>query len=139
MLCNPLSNTNTKDLNCEGESAVVMNEGDAKRLLSCPRVLALSHLVKLSLPSIYRGGKRGLTHTWMKFLNPSTSAKTVMTKLQNLFVALANIDIFQMTQKIRLSTVDFWINLCYNIVSTIYVYADMENACICMQCLHHLN
>ena len=29
-----------------------------------------------------------------------------MTKLQNVFVALANIDIFQMTLKLRLFTVD---------------------------------
>ena len=30
-----------------------------------------------------------------------------MTKLQNVFVALVNIDIFQMTLKLRLFTVDF--------------------------------
>ena len=35
-----------------------------------------------------RGGKPSHTHTWMQTLNPSTSAKPVMTKLQNLFVAL---------------------------------------------------
>ena len=35
-----------------------------------------------------RGGKRGHTHTWMEILNPSTSPKPVMTKLQNFFVAL---------------------------------------------------
>ena len=30
-----------------------------------------------------------------------------MTKLQNLFVALVNMDTFQMTQKLSLFTVDF--------------------------------
>ena len=30
-----------------------------------------------------------------------------MTKVQNLFVALVNMDIFQMTQKLSLFTVDF--------------------------------
>ena len=30
-----------------------------------------------------------------------------MTELQNVFVALVNIDIFQMTLKLRLFTVDF--------------------------------
>ena len=55
----------------------------------------------------FRGGKRGHMHTWMEILNPSTSAKPVMTKLQNLFVALVNMDIFQMTLKLSLFTVDF--------------------------------
>ena len=41
-----------------------------------------------------------------KFLNPSTSAKPVMTKLQYLLVASVNIDIFQMTLKFSLFTVD---------------------------------
>ena len=40
-------------------------------------------------------------------LNPSTAAKPVMTKLQNLFVALVNMDTFQMTLKLSLFTVDF--------------------------------
>ena len=39
-------------------------------------------------------------------LNPSTSAKPVMTKLQNLFIALINIDIIQMTLKLSLFSVD---------------------------------
>ena len=55
----------------------------------------------------------------MKSLNPPTSAKPVMTKLQNLFVALVNMDTFQMTLKLRLFTVKFLSNLCYNIVSTL--------------------
>ena len=42
----------------------------------------------------------------MQILNPSTSAKAVMTKLQNLFVALLNMDIFQMTLKFSLFTID---------------------------------
>ena len=46
-------------------------------------------------------------HIWTEMLNPSTSAKPVMTKLQNLFVALVNMDIFQMALKLRLFTVDF--------------------------------
>ena len=40
-------------------------------------------------------------------LNPSTSAKPVMVKLQNLFVALVNIDTFQIILKLSLFTVDF--------------------------------
>ena len=54
-----------------------------------------------------RGGKRGHTHTLMKSWNPSTSAKPDMTKLQNVFVALVNMDIFQMTLKLSLFTVNF--------------------------------
>ena len=38
--------------------------------------------------------------------NPSTSAKPVTTKLQNLFVALVNKVIFQMTLKFSLFTID---------------------------------
>ena len=56
---------------------------------------------------INRGGKHGHTHTWMEILNPSTSAKPVMTKLQNLSVALVNMDTFQMTLKLSLFTVEF--------------------------------
>ena len=55
----------------------------------------------------FRGEKPGHMHTWMENLNPSTSAKPVMTKLQNLFIALVNMDIFQMTPKLSLFTVDF--------------------------------
>ena len=55
--------------------------------------------------TIIRGGKRGHMHTWMIILNPSTSAKPLVTKLQNLFVALLNMDIFQMTLKFSLFTV----------------------------------
>ena len=54
-----------------------------------------------------RGGKRGHTHTSTKSQNPSTSAKPVMTKLQNVFVALVNMDTFQMTLKLSLFTVDY--------------------------------
>ena len=54
-----------------------------------------------------RGGKRSHTPTWMEILNPLTSAKLVMTKLQNLFVALVNMDIFQVTLKLSLFTVNF--------------------------------
>ena len=53
------------------------------------------------------GGQRGHKHTWMEIINPSTSAKPVMAKLQNLFVALVNIDIFQMTPKLNLFTLGF--------------------------------
>ena len=45
-------------------------------------------------------------HTWMLNLNLPTSAKPVMTKLQNVFVALVNLDIFQIALKFSLSTVD---------------------------------
>ena len=62
-----------------------------------------------------------------------------MTKLQNLFVTLANMDIFQTRLKFSLFTMDFKSNLCYNIVNNIFVYANMQNVWRCMQCLHHLN
>ena len=67
------------------------------------------HVVKPLIPilALFRGGKRGHTHTSMKSLNPSTSAKPVMTKLQNVLAALVNMDIFQMTLKLCLFTVDF--------------------------------
>ena len=42
-----------------------------------------------------------------KVLNPSASAKLVIAKIQNLFVALVNMDIFQMTLKLSLFIVDF--------------------------------
>ena len=45
-------------------------------------------------------------HTWMQILNPSTSAKPFMTKLQNLFVALVNMDVFHKTLKFSLFTID---------------------------------
>ena len=54
-----------------------------------------------------RGGQRSHTHTWIKILNISTSAKPIMTKLQNLFVALVNMDNFQMALKLSLFTLDF--------------------------------
>ena len=53
-------------------------------------------MFKRYVTDIYRGGKRSHTHTWMKILNPSTFAKTFMTKLQNLLVSLVNMDVFQM-------------------------------------------
>ena len=58
-----------------------------------------------------------------------------MTKLQNLFVALVNMDTFQMTLKLSLFTVDFKSNLCYNIVSTFLcvqtcrMFADVCSVC----------
>ena len=39
-------------------------------------------------------------------VNPSTSAKPVMPKLQNLLIALVNMDIFQMILKLSLMTVN---------------------------------
>ena len=59
-----------------------------------------------------------------------------MTKFQNLFVALVNMDIFQVTLKLRLFTVDFYSYLCYKIVSlfwcmqTCRMFADVwRSAC----------
>ena len=43
-------------------------------------------------------------HTSIEILNPSTSAKPF--KLQNVFVALANMDIFHMKLKFSLFTID---------------------------------
>ena len=42
----------------------------------------------------------------MQILNLSTSAKPAMTKLQILFIEIVDRDIFQMTLKITLFTVD---------------------------------
>ena len=82
----------------------------------------------------------------MKSLNLSTFAKPVMTKLQNLFVALVNMDIFQMTLKFCLFTVDFQSNLCSNIVNTFVcmqtcrMFADACSVCMyTFPSLHHLN
>ena len=41
-----------------------------------------------------------------------------MTKFQDFFVTLVNMDTFQMTLKLSLFTVDFYSNLHYNIVNT---------------------
>ena len=54
----------------------------------------------------FRGGKPSHTHTSMQMLNPSTSAKPFMTKLQNLYAALVKMIIFQMTLKFSLYTID---------------------------------
>ena len=58
-----------------------------------------------------------------------------MIKLQNVFVALVNMDIFQMTLKLSLFIVDFWSNVYYNIVSTFLcmqtcrMFADVCSVC----------
>ena len=57
-----------------------------------------------------RSEKPSHKHTSMQILNPSTSAKPFMTKLQNLFFALVNMDIFQMTLKFSSFTVDYKCN-----------------------------
>ena len=49
-----------------------------------------------------------------------------MTKLQNVFVALVNIDIFQMILKLSLFTVEFKSNLYYKIVSIFFVCRHAE-------------
>ena len=79
----------------------------------------------------FSGRKPGHTHTWMQILNPSTSAKPVMTKLQNLFFALVNMDIFQVTLKFSLFTVE---NL-YNIWLTIVISVETLWAYFCV-CRH---
>ena len=50
-----------------------------------------------------------------------------MTKLQNVFVALVNTDIFQMTLNLLYSLLTNKCNFCCNFVSTFFVYADMRN------------
>ena len=52
--------------------------------------------------AIFRSGKPSNMHTLIQSLNPSTSANPFMTKLQNLFVALVNMDVFQMILKFSL-------------------------------------
>ena len=54
----------------------------------------------------------------MQISNPSASAKPAMTKLENLFVALVDMDIFEMTLKFSLLTVDYKCNFCYNVLGT---------------------
>ena len=67
----------------------------------------VSKNTKMIIAARYRGRKPSYTHTFMQNLNPSTSAKLVMTKLQNVFVALANMNMFHMTLKLSLFTVDY--------------------------------
>ena len=60
-----------------------------------------------------------------EILNLSTSAKAVITKLQTLFIALVNCESFQMTQELKLFTVEFYFsNLYSNILSTL--------VCVCV-------
>ena len=62
-----------------------------------------------------------------------------MTKLQNVFVALVNMDIFQMTLKLSLFTVDFESNLYYKIVSTFLCMQTCRMfEDVCGVELHHL-
>ena len=56
---------------------------------------------------MFTGGKPSHTQTLMQILNPSTSPKPVMTKLQNVIVALVNMNIFQMILTFGLFTVDY--------------------------------
>ena len=56
----------------------------------------------------------------------------VWLNCQNLYLALVNMDTFQMTLKLNLFTANFQSNLCYNIVSTFLCHADMQNVCRCM-------
>ena len=64
----------------------------------------------------------------MQIINPSTPTKPVMPKLQNLFVALINMDSFQMTLKFSFSL------LTTSVIfdETLFVYADMQNVCKCI-------
>ena len=63
--------------------------------------------VVLLLPSIQ--GWEAWPHLHLdETLNPLTSVKPVMNKLQHVFVALVNVDIFQMTLKLSLFTVDLY-------------------------------
>ena len=80
---------------------------------------------------LHRGGKRGQMHTWMKNLNASTCVKLVMTKPQNILVALVNMAIFQMTLNLSLFTVDFYSKLCYKIVNPFCV--DLCRHAECLQ------
>ena len=48
----------------------------------------------LFIQTSIKGGKPSHMHIWMQVLNPPTSAKPFMTKLQNLFLTLVNMDIF---------------------------------------------
>ena len=57
----------------------------------------------------------------------TTSVKPFMTNLQNLFVALVNMDIFQMTPNLTYSLLT---NKCN--YEHIIVYADMQNVCRCI-------
>ena len=71
-----------------------------------------------------RGGKPIYTHPQMQILNPSTSAKPFMTKLQNLFPAFVNMDIFQMTLKLTFFTVDYQVQFLLKHCKYIFVYAE---------------
>ena len=69
------------------------------------------------------GGKASHTHTLTKSLNPSTSAKPVMSKLVNLFVSLVNMNVFQMKLKFRLYSL--WI---FRVICVIALWAYF---CVC--------
>ena len=58
------------------------------------RLMHINHVPVINY--YFRGLKYCHTHTWMSIINPSTPAKPFMTKLQNLFVSLVNMDIYQM-------------------------------------------
>ena len=62
----------------------------------CPIRAAMTNKFSV-ITFMNQGGKPSHMHTWMQILNPSTSAKPFVTKHQNLFVALVNMDIFHMT------------------------------------------
>ena len=65
-----------------------------------------------------RGGKPSYTHTWMQILNPSTSAKPFMTKLQNWFAMLVNMISFRWHYNLIYLLLTNKCNFCCNIVNT---------------------
>ena len=116
--------------------SIVSNQSMTKKISSKTTSIKLfpeqSEVSVLPTGCIIKGGKPSDMHTWMKSL---TSTKPVMTKLQNLFVALVNMYIFQMTLKFSLFTVDYWCNFCYNITNTFLcmqtcrMFADVCSVC----------
>ena len=67
-----------------------------------------------------------------------------MTKLQNLFVALVNINISKygyLSDDIKIKFIHCGLlkKLVLKHYEHIFVYADIQNVCRCIQCLHHLN
>ena len=83
-----------------------MNANIANFVLAVPLEMTyINEVCNLEFCNL-RGGKSSHMHTWMQIINPSTSAKPFMTKLQILYVELVNMDIYQMTLKFSLFTID---------------------------------
>ena len=79
-----------------------MGSQSERSRLHCITLIRTVNTEAASVAQDYSGRKPGNTQPCKQVLNPSTSAKSVMTKLHNVFVTLVNMDIFRMTLKFSL-------------------------------------